>query len=132
MMYNGTGGRKTAVARVYIKKGTGKSEVIGNKRRGNLQEYFSMQPSLSEEINSPLKLLGKEKEFDILARVKGGGNSGQAGAIRLALARALLSFNSEYRAALKNASFLTVDSRRVERKKIGHKKSRKKEQFSKR
>ena len=91
-----------------------------------------MEPTLCEDIFQPLKLFSKEKSYDLLVRVKGSGFHSQAEAIKLGVARALLKVSSEYKTTLKSFSLLTRDSRRVERKKIGFKKSRKKEQFSKR
>src|SRR4051812_19329068 len=126
--YLGVGRRKEATARVYLKEGNGKSEV--NKR--SLLEYFYMEPSLCEDIYHPLRLFNQEKKYDLLVRVKGSGFHSQAEAIRLGVARALLKISPEYRTTLKSFSLLTRDSRQVERKKIGFKKSRKKEQFSKR
>ena len=126
--YIGVGRRKEATARVYLKEGTGKAEV--NKR--SLNDYFYMETSLSEDIYQPLKLFNKEKDYDLLVRVKGSGFHSQAEAIRLGIARALLKISPEYKTTLKSFSLLTRDARKVERKKIGFKKARKKEQFSKR
>jgi len=126
--YIGVGRRKEATARVYLKEGVGKSEV--NKK--SLLDYFYMEPSLCEDIYHPLKLFNKEKEYDLLVRVKGSGFHSQAEAIRLGIARALLKISPEYRATLKSFSLLKQDSRKPERKKIGKKKSRKSPQFSKR
>jgi len=126
--YIGVGRRKEATARVYLKEGTGKAQV--NKK--NLTDYFYMEPSLSEEIYQPLKLFNKEKDYDLLVRVKGSGFHSQAEAIRLGVAKALLKISPEYKITLKSFSLLTRDARKVERKKVGLKKSRKKTQFSKR
>ena len=123
----GTGRRKEAVARVWIKKGTGK--VIVNKRP--IEEYF---PRVFHRLHAlePLKLVEMEDAFDILVNVRGGGLTGQAGAIRLGLARALVEYDQELRGTLKKAGTLTRDPRVVERKKYGRPKARKRFQFSKR
>jgi len=126
--YIGIGRRKTATASVFLKEGSGKSEI--NKK--NLTDYFYMEPSLCKSIYHPLRLFNKEKEYDLLVRVKGGGFHSQAEAIILALSHALLKIFPEYRATLKSFSLLKKDPRKNERKKIGHKKSRKSSQFSKR
>jgi len=97
-----------------------------------LKDYFYMEPSLCEDIFQPLKLLSKQNEYDLVVRVKGSGFHAQAEAIRLGVARALLKISPEYKTTLKSFSLLTRDARRVEPKKIGHKKARKKTQFSKR
>ena len=125
--YYGTGRRKTSSARVFIK--AGKGNFVVNKK--NLEDYFSLKTD-KQLVFSPLKLLNMEKNFDVYTTVKGGGSSGQAGALRLGLTRALLEFNSEHRASLKEAGFLTRDSRKVERKKYGQKGARAKFQHSKR
>src|SRR3954463_1645704 len=126
--YIGVGRRKEAVARVYLKEGDGKNEV--NKK--SLVDYFYMEPSLCDDIYQPLKIFNKEKDYDLLVRVKGSGFHSQAEAIRLGLARALLKISPEYRTTLKSFSLLKQDSRKPERKKIGLKKARKSPQFSKR
>src|SRR5436305_2996287 len=126
--YIGVGRRKEAVARVYLKEGKGKNEV--NKKA--FSDYFYMEPSLCEDIYQPLKVFNKEKDYDLLVRVRGSGFHSQAEAIRLGVARALLKVSSEYKTTLKSFSLLTRDARRVERKKVGFKKARKKTQFSKR
>ena|SRR5437763_10396957 len=125
----GVGRRKTAVARVFVRKGI--SENLIN-RRISISDYFSNQPLLLKEIFFPLKLLGKENEYRLIIRVNGGGFSSQAQAIKLATARVLLKIYPEYKKLLKSFSLLTVDSRQVERKKIGLKKARRAPQFSKR
>ena len=123
----GTGRRKESVARVWIKRGSGK--IVINKR--SLEEYF---PRVFHRLHAlePLKLVEMEDQFDILVNVQGGGLTGQAGAIRLGLARALVSYNEELRTVLKKAGTLTRDPRVVERKKYGRPKARKRFQFSKR
>ena len=124
----GTGRRKKAIARVrLIPEGSG--EIIINKK--TLDEYFP-QGTLKYIVRQPLELVGKTADFDIFVNVAGGGFTGQAGAIRLGIARALLLADPELRVALKKEGFLTRDSRGKERKKYGLKKARKASQFSKR
>ena len=122
-----TGKRKDAVARVWIKKGSGK--VMVNKKP--VTEYFA-RPTLQMIIQQAFSVSGVENQFDVTATVKGGGLSGQAGAVRHGLSKALTVFDGELRAALKTAGFLTRDSRVVERKKYGKPKARRSFQFSKR
>ncbi|MEX0973761.1 MAG: 30S ribosomal protein S9 [Bacillota bacterium] len=122
-----TGRRKNAVARVRILPGTGKIDVNGKDLAG----YF-MNPSLEQEVTAPFKLTETEGRFDLFVNVVGGGLSGQAGACRHGLARALLIVDENLRGSLKKAGFLTRDPRMVERKKYGLKKARKAPQFSKR
>ncbi|RHZ35303.1 30S ribosomal protein S9 [endosymbiont GvMRE of Glomus versiforme] len=131
--YIGVGRRKEATARVYLKEGQGQAQVRTNDgKEKNLQDYFYMEPSLCEDIYQPLKLFNKEKDYVFFVRVKGSGFHSQAEAIRLGVARALLKVYPDYKTTLRNFSLLTRDPRRVERKKIGFKKARKKTQFSKR
>lgn len=131
--YIGIGRRKEATACVYLKEGSGKAQVrTKNGKEKELKDYFYMEPSLCEDIYQPLKLFSKEKDYDLLVRVKGSGFHSQAEAIRLGVARSLLKVSPEYRTTLKSFSLLTRDARKVERKKIGFKKARKKEQYSKR
>ena len=125
--YYGTGRRKTSVARVRLVPGQGKITV--NKKE--LNEYFGRK-TLELVIKQPLVLTGVTEQYDVVADVKGGGPSGQAGAIRHGIARALLLVNEEYRPALKAAGFLTRDPRMKERKKYGLKAARRAPQFSKR
>lgn len=127
IQYYGTGRRKSAVARVYLRPGTGKIEV--NKR--DFDEFFPNQV-LKMVIRQPLQLTETSDKFDILVNVRGGGSTGQAGAIRHGISRALLEYNSELRPRLKAAGLLTRDAREVERKKYGQPKARKRFQFSKR
>ena len=122
-----TGKRKDAVARVWIKKGSGK--IIVNKKP--VERYFA-RPTLQMIIQQAFSVTGAENQFDVMATVKGGGLSGQAGAVRHGMSRALTIFDGELRAALKAAGFLTRDSRVVERKKYGKPKARRSFQFSKR
>src|SRR6185295_12368829 len=103
-----------------------------NGKEKNLKDYFYMEPSLCEDIYQPLKLFNKEKDYDLIVRVKGSGFHSQAEAIRLGVARAWLKVSPEYKTTLKSFSLLTQDARRVERKKIGSKKSRKGKRFHKR
>ena len=125
--YYGTGKRKSAIARVFLRPGQGKFQV--NERK--MEEYF---PSEALKIVAKQALLITEtaEKFDVLAFAKGGGMSGQAEALRLGIARALLEFNAELRKKLKGAGFLTRDSRIKERKKYGQPGARKRFQFSKR
>lgn len=124
---NTVGRRKSAVARIYIAEGSGK--IIVNKR--DLTQYFG-QATSRYIVNQPLNLMKVADKFDIKVNVKGGGPTGQAGAIRLGIARAILKLDPSSRAELKAAGFLTRDSRKVERKKPGLKGARAKYQFSKR
>lgn len=125
-LYYGTGRRKTSVARVRLVPGTGKVTVNG--REG--AEYFPRAGQLDGAL-APFKVTDTQGHFDVVARINGGGSTGQAGALRLGIARALLEAG-EYRDELKKAGFLTRDARMVERKKYGLKKARKRPQFSKR
>jgi small subunit ribosomal protein S9 len=125
-VYYGTGRRKEAVARVRIMPGTGKMTINGR----DALEYFGRQ-QLVDDALAPFRVTDTMGHFDVVARCDGGGINGQAGAVRLGIARALLTAG-EYRAELKKAGFLTRDSRAVERKKYGLKKARKRPQFSKR
>ena len=123
----GTGRRKEAIARVRISPGTGKYQVNGR----SLDEYFPNKVH-QQLINEPFVILSADSAFDVTARIAGGGVSGQAGALRLGIARALLLVDAENRPALKRAGFLTRDARVTERKKAGLKKARKAPQYSKR
>ena len=125
--YYGTGRRKSSVARVRLVPGTGKITV--NKRE--LNEYFGRQ-TLELIVKQPLVLTNTLEQYDVVATVAGGGPSGQAGAIRHGVSRALLEVDGELRQGLKKAGFLTRDPRMKERKKYGLKKARKASQFSKR
>jgi small subunit ribosomal protein S9 len=122
-----TGKRKDAVARVWIKKGSG--QITVNKKP--LEKYFA-RPTLQMIIQQAFSTTSAENQFDVMATVKGGGLSGQAGAVRHGLSKALTIFDGEFRGALKAAGFLTRDSRVVERKKYGKPKARRSFQFSKR
>jgi len=127
IQYYGTGRRKTAVARVFLRPGSGKFVV----NRRDFDEYFPNQV-LKMVIRQPLLVTETADKFDILVNVVGGGPTGQAGAIRHGISRALLEFNAELRPKLKSVGFLTRDARKVERKKPGRPKARKRFQFSKR
>ncbi len=122
------GRRKEAVARVRLVPGTGQWKINGR----TLEDYFPNKVH-QQLVNAPLKLVEVEGRFDVIARIHGGGTSGQAGALRLGIARALNEIDAEHnRPALKKAGFLTRDARAVERKKAGLKKARKAPQYSKR
>lgn len=123
----GTGRRKTAVARVRLVPGTGKI-LINNRQLG---EYFGKR-TLEVIVRQPLALTNTLTRFDVLARVHGGGTTGQAGAVRLGIARALVKADESLRPVLKKAGFLTRDPRMKERRKYGLKKARKAPQYSKR
>ena len=125
--FYGTGRRKSSVARVYLVAGTGK--IVVNKR--DIDDYFSLE-TLKTIVRQPLALTQTVEKFDVLVTVRGGGTTGQAGAIRHGISRALLEADADYRPSLKKAGFLTRDSRMKERKKYGLKKARKAPQFSKR
>ena len=125
--YYGTGRRKSSTARVYLKRGEG--NITANGR--SIEEYFGRETARMV-IRQPLGLLGMLKTIDVKAVVSGGGPSGQAGAIQLAIARALLQYDQANRSALRNGGFLTRDAREVERKKVGLHKARKRPQYSKR
>ena len=125
--YYGTGRRKSSSARVFMKTGAGSITI--NKLA--IDEYFGRETSRMV-VRQPLDATDSVESFDINVTVKGGGDSGQAGAIRLGIARALLEFNDAHRDTLKKHGFLTRDARKVERKKVGLHKARKATQFSKR
>jgi len=125
--YNATGRRKTSVAQVFMKPGNG--NIIINKRP--IDEYFPYE-TMKMIIKQPLNLVGVNGKYDITIRVRGGGYSGQAAAIRHGIARTLVQINSDFRPILKKEGLLTRDPREVERKKYGQKGARKRFQFSKR
>lgn len=125
--YYGTGRRKNAIARVWLKPGEGKILVNGRDHK----EYLG-RPVLEILVNSPFVALNIEGRYDVVATTKGGGISGQAGALRLGISRALLEVDSEFRSGLKGEGFLTRDARIKERKKYGRKKARRGFQFVKR
>ena len=121
------GRRKTAVARVKLVQGTGK--IVVNKKP--FETYFPLA-TLRQEVTDPLRVTNTAAKYDITANVEGGGPTGQAGAVRLGIARALIILDDDCRAVLRNAGLVTRDPRMVERKKYGQKKARKRFQFSKR
>ena len=125
--YYGTGRRKSSVARVYLVPGTGKITI--NKR--DMDEYFGLE-TLKVVVRQPLTATETADKFDVLVNVRGGGYTGQAGAIRHGITRALLNVDADYRPVLKKAGFLTRDPRMKERKKYGLKAARRAPQFSKR
>ena len=125
--YYGTGRRKSSAARVYLKSGTGAITV--NKK--SIEDYFGRETSRMV-VRQPLQTVDVVDKFDINVSVSGGGPSGQAGAIRLGITRALLEYDETYREALRKEGFVTRDAREVERKKVGLRKARRGFQFSKR
>ncbi|MGO2132937.1 MAG: 30S ribosomal protein S9 [Halomonas sp.] len=125
--YYGTGRRKTSTARVFLKPGSGK--IIVNNRE--LNDYFGRVTGRMV-VRQPLELTETLEQFDVYATVKGGGGSAQAGAIRHGITRALMVYNEDYRAPLREAGYVTRDARAVERKKVGLRKARRRPQFSKR
>ena len=126
--YQGTGRRKTAVARVRLFPGSGEFVVNGK----NITEYFGQRDLFEREVVRPLELTGNAASFNVLVKVRGGGVSGQVGAVRHGVARALLDLNEELRPTLKKAGLLTRDPRMKERKKPGLKRARKRPQYTKR
>tara|TARA_B100000686_G_scaffold332998_1_gene398408 strand:+ start:932 stop:1372 length:441 start_codon:yes stop_codon:yes gene_type:complete len=122
-----TGRRKKSIARVWLKKGSGSILINGKK----MSDYFK-KVNLQTSVSRPLNAVGKLNEFDINCSVKGGGLTGQAGAITHGIARALVNFEPSLKPTLKKGKFTTRDSRSVERKKYGHRKARRSFQFSKR
>lgn len=127
-VYYQTGRRKTAVARVYLRPGSGAITINGSR---SLEAYFGRETGRMI-VRQPLVVAQMENRFDIAVMVKGGGISGQAGAIRHGIARALICYDPGLRRLLRKASFVTRDARAVERKKIGLHKARKRPQYSKR
>jgi len=125
--YYGTGRRKSSTARVFLKAGTG--NLVINSR--TLEQYFGRETA-QMVVRQPLELVGATEKFDVFITVKGGGISGQAGAIRHGITRALLQYDETLRRSLRTAGFVTRDSREVERKKVGLRKARRRPQFSKR
>ena len=126
-VYYATGRRKTSVARVYMTKGKG----IFTVNKKPMDEYFGRETS-SMIVNQPLDVLDMHNKFDFNIIVKGGGDTGQAGAIRLGVTRAIMAYDEATRGDLRKAGLVTRDARIVERKKVGKKKARKSEQYSKR
>lgn len=127
LQFYGTGRRKSSVARVYLRPGTGKIEI----NRRDIDEYFGVE-TLKVIVKQPLVITNTTDKLDVMVNVQGGGYTGQAGAIRHGISRALLQVDTNYRPVLKKAGFLTRDSRMKERKKYGLKSARRASQFSKR
>ncbi|PKF51424.1 30S ribosomal protein S9 [Enterovibrio nigricans] len=125
--YYGTGRRKSSAARVFIKPGTG--NIVINKR--SLEQYFG-RPTARMVVQQPLELVEMTEKLDLYITVTGGGISGQAGAIRHGITRALMQYDETLRPTLRAAGFVTRDARKVERKKVGLRKARRRPQFSKR
>ncbi len=125
--YYGTGRRKTSVARVFLKRGSGKFVVNGKP----LDDYFARETGRMV-VRQPLELTDNVQSFDIMVNVIGGGESGQAGAVRHGITRALMEYDAQLKPVLSKAGLVTRDAREVERKKVGLHKARKRKQFSKR
>lgn len=125
--YTGTGRRKSSTARIHMRRGTGRITINGR----TLDEYFGRETGRMM-VRSPLELVSMTDTFDILVNVDGGGISGQAGAIRHGITRALMVYDDSLRGALRRAGYVTRDSREVERKKVGLHKARRRPQYSKR
>ncbi|MEQ6291497.1 30S ribosomal protein S9 [Vogesella sp. GCM10023246] len=125
--YYGTGRRKSSVARVFMQKGTGQIVVNGKP----VDQYFARETGRMV-IRQPLQITEHLESFDIMVNVSGGGETGQSGAIRLGITRALIDFSAELKPTLSTAGFVTRDAREVERKKVGLRKARRRKQFSKR
>ncbi len=123
----GTGRRKTSAARVFLKPGSGNISINGR----SIEDYFGRETARMV-VRQPLELVEASDKFDVVVTVKGGGGSGQAGAIRHGITRALMDYDEALRPQLRKAGFVTRDAREVERKKVGLRKARKKPQFSKR
>jgi len=128
VMYRGTGRRKTSTARVILTPSKEAKIIVNGK---DIKDYFPYEVLVQDAVQG-LEITGTTKDFDIEANIKGGGFSGQAGALRLGIARALLEASADYKPQLKQAGLLTRDARVVERKKYGLKKARRAPQFSKR
>ncbi|MDO8274164.1 MAG: 30S ribosomal protein S9 [Serpentinimonas sp.] len=124
---NGTGRRKSSVARVFLKKGTGQITINGK----DIEAFFGRQTSIMI-AKQPLLLTGNEQAFDIQVNVHGGGESGQAGAVRHGITRALIDYDAALKPTLSAAGYVTRDAREVERKKVGLRSARRRKQFSKR
>ena len=125
--YYGTGRRKTSVARVFMKQGSGK--IVVNEKP--VDEFFARETGRMV-VRQPLGLTSHDKTFDIMVNVTGGGESGQAGAVRHGITRALIDYDAQLKPVLSKAGLLTRDAREVERKKVGLHKARRRKQFSKR
>ncbi len=131
IQYYGTGKRKNAIARVFLRAGKGEVTLVVNKKLRPFEEYFKLE-SLRQTIRQPLMITDTRDKFDIFMRIEGGGLRGQAEAVRLGLSRALVEFNGELRPILRNANLLTRDARIKERKKYGLLAARKAPQYHKR
>ncbi len=131
IQYYGTGRRKTSVARVFLRPGKGDITLYVNKRLRQFEDVFGLDRN-KQTIKKPLMLTETDNKFDIFIRVNGGGTTGQAGAIRLGITRALVEFNQELRPTLKEAGLITRDAREKERKKYGRLGARKSPQYHKR
>jgi len=131
IQYYGTGKRKNSIARVFLRPGKGEIQLVVNKRPRPFTDFFTLA-TYQHKIKHPLRLTDTENKFDLFIRVQGGGLSGQAEAIRLGVARALIEFNKELKPTLKSAGLLTRDSRIKERKKYGLLGARKAPQYHKR
>jgi small subunit ribosomal protein S9 len=125
--YYGTGRRKSSTARVFLRAGTGNIQI--NNR--SLDTYFGRETARMV-VRQPLELVEMDEKFDLFITVKGGGTTGQAGAIRHGITRALMEYDESFRSPLRKAGFVTRDARKVERKKVGLHKARKRPQYSKR
>ena len=125
--YYGTGRRKTSVARVFMKQGTGR--IVVNEKP--VDEFFARETGRMV-VRQPLSLTNHEKTFDVMVNVTGGGESGQAGAVRHGITRALIDYDAQLKPVLSKAGLVTRDAREVERKKVGLHKARRRKQFSKR
>ncbi|MCC6379045.1 MAG: 30S ribosomal protein S9 [Burkholderiales bacterium] len=125
--YYGTGRRKTSVARVFLKQGSGR--IVVNEKP--VDEFFARETGRMV-VRQPLTLTNHEKTFDVMVNVSGGGESGQAGAVRHGITRALIDYDAQLKPALSKAGLVTRDAREVERKKVGFHKARRRKQFSKR
>ncbi len=131
IQYYGTGKRKTAIARVFLRPGEGKVELIVNNRKRDFENYFSLE-MMKTQIRKPFFVTETMDKFNLYITIKGGGVSAQADAIKLGIARALLKFNPELRTKLKQEGLLTRDAREKERRKYGLHKARKAPQYHKR
>ena len=125
--YYGTGRRKSSTARVFLRAGSGNIQI--NKR--SIEDYFGRETARMV-VRQPLELVEMDEKVDLYITVKGGGTTGQAGAIRHGITRALMEYDESFRSSLRKAGFVTRDARRVERKKVGLHKARKRPQYSKR
>ncbi len=131
-LFHGVGRRKEAVARVYVREGQGRIWINGRPMEDYFSAFAFTRDHLNRHLLSPFYITGTLGRFDVKARVEGGGPTGQLEAVRLGIARALVAMTPEFKKPLKDAGLLTRDARVVERKKYGHRKARKREQYSKR